>query len=288
MAQQANAFTEQMRELVAKTKGDSSAAEEASQQVASLEVQLDLEKRQGRELTEQISRLTSELTAAKSSGSDVVTQLEAQIAVEKKLAADLNEQIVRMTSDLTGSRVAGADAVAKVEALLEAEKKHTQELTEQVAVLRIDLEQARQFGADAEGYRSTLETELGVNRLKIMQLADQVAELNRERSQFEVRIREERQSAARGIELLTLAQNTLTGALTRLQEENQLPEPPAALPARVQAPPPPKAVKAEPLPPSPVVEHHAVESHIGSCSTSRRGWCRFRLAETVGVSAWRL
>jgi len=105
-------------------------------------------------------------------------------------------------------------------------------------VLRVDLEQARQFGSDAETYRSTLEAELGVNRLKIMQLADQVAELNRERSQFEVKLREERQSAARGIELLTLAQSTLS-ALTRMQEENQaahVEEAPAAAAAPVAKP----------------------------------------------------
>jgi len=261
LAAQANAFSEQVRELSSKTTDYSAVVEEANRRVGAIEVQLEMEKKQSLELSEQISRLTSELTAAKASGSDGQAEFEAQLAVERKQSAELAEQIARLTSDLTGSRVAGADAVAQVEVLLEAERKHVQELTEQVGVLRVDLEQARQFGSDAETYRSTLEAELGVNRLKIMQLADQVAELNRERSQFEVKLREERQSAARGIELLTLAQSTLS-ALTRMQEENQaahVEEAPAAAASPVAA----KPVHAE-LEQSPIVEPKHEEVPVAS------------------------
>ena len=49
----------------------------------------------------------------------------------------------------------------------------------------------------------------------------------RDRSDFEVRLREERQSAARGLELLTLVQSTLSGAFNKAREDAQNQEAPA-------------------------------------------------------------
>ncbi len=43
--------------------------------------------------------------------------------------------------------------------------------------------------------------------------------MNHDREEFEARLREERQSAARSIELLTMAQSTLAGAFQRMREE---------------------------------------------------------------------
>ena len=63
-----------------------------------------------------------------------------------------------------------------------------------------------------------------------------------------MRLQEERQSAARGIELLALAQNTLSGAFQRLNEEKQRLEGATSRgPVRVA-----KAAEAEPD--SPLVE----------------------------------
>jgi chromosome segregation ATPase len=328
LATQVSALTDQMKELASKTKEGGLVSEESGRQVAALESQLALEKALSLDAVEKAGRLSDELAKYKTAGADAMTQLEAQLDAEKQQGQELTQQVARLTTELTGYRVSGSEAVTELAAQLELEKKHNQEFADQVAVLTIDLTQARQYGADADGYRSSLETELGVgrlriqqltdqvaelngefeaqldlkeqesrelteqmvrlsseltehraasadavaqlqgqldlerkqslelaeqvaalttdltqakqygadadtyrssleaelgvSRLRIMQLTDQVAELNRDRSEFEVRLREERQSAARGIELLSLAQSTLSGALSRLKEEQQV------------------------------------------------------------------
>jgi chromosome segregation ATPase len=347
---QVGTLTDQMKEVAAKTKEGGVATEEAGRQVGALESQLDLEKVQNLEAVEQIACLSSELTRYKSAGAEAVTQIEAQLDSEKQQNQELTAQIASLSNELTGYRVAGAEAVTSIEAQLELEKKQSQELADQVAILTIDLNQARQYGTDADGYRSSLETELGVGRLRIaqltdqvvelnreleaqleleqqqsrglteqiaclsselteyraasadavaqlegqldleqkqsreladqvgaltidmaqaklfgaeadsyrsaleaelgvgrlriMQLTDQIAELNRDRSEFEVRLREERQSAARGIELLSLVQSTLSGAVHRLKEEQQLDG--AAASAMVATAEPVETAPAEP------------------------------------------
>lgn len=353
LAAQVSALTAQMKETAAKTNEGALATEESGRRAAALEAQLDSEKGQSRELTEQAARLTDELAKYKTAGAGAVTQLEAQLDAEKQQSQELTDQVARLTSELMGYRVAGSEAVTELAARLELEKKQSQELADQVAVLTIDLTQSRQYGADADSYRSSLETELGVGRLKIQQLTDQVAEmsseleaqlnskkqqglelteritrlstemtdyrlatadamdqleaqielekkqnrdvaeqianlsvdlaqarqyaadadsyrsaletelgvgrlritqltdqvaeLERDRLEFEVRLRGERESAARGIELLSLAQSTITGALHRLQEEQHL----EAAMARNSA----SVAPAEPAEVSPVEQH---------------------------------
>jgi chromosome segregation ATPase len=328
LAIQVSAFSDQIKELAAKTQEGGIATEEAGRQTAALESQLDLEKAQNRESAEQIAHLSDELAQYKSAGAGAVTSLEGQLDAEKLQIQELTEQVARLNNELTGYRVVGVEAVTSLEEQLDSEKKQSVELAEQVAVLTIDLNQARQYCTDADGYRSSLETELGVGRLRIaqltdqvaelnreleaqldseqqqsrglteqivhlstelteyraasadavaqleeqldleqkqgralaeqvaalatdlgqakqssadgdsyrssleaelgvgrlriMQLTDQIAELNRERAGFEVRLREERQSAARGIELLSLVQSTLSGAVHRLKEEQHV------------------------------------------------------------------
>jgi chromosome segregation ATPase len=218
---QANTLADQLRELTAKTQGEGLATEEAGRQIAALQAQVESEKVQGRELAEQIARLTSDVSLFRAAGADAATQLEAQLELERTQGRELTEQLARLSAELTADRAASAEVATQLQGQLESEKTQSRELAEQVAVLTIDLTQSRQYGAEADSYRSSLEAELGVGRLKIMQLTDQLEELNRERSEFEVRLREERQFAARGIELLNLAQSTFSGAFQRLQQDQQ-------------------------------------------------------------------
>ena len=60
-------------------------------------------------------------------------------------------------------------------------------------------------------YRSSLEAQLRADQEQIGQLNAKIAELQSERAQFETRLQEERQSAAKGIELLVMAQEKLAG-----------------------------------------------------------------------------
>ncbi|HEV3200814.1 MAG TPA: hypothetical protein VGZ73_23085 [Bryobacteraceae bacterium] len=180
LATQVNALTAQMKELAAKANEGGQATEESVRQIAALQSQLDSEKVQSRELTEQIAGVSDELAKYKTAGAEAVTQLEAQLDSEKQQGQALADQVARLMSELMGYRVSGSEAVTELAAQLEAEKKQNQELAGQVAILTIDLTQSREYGAAADGYRSSLETELGVGRLRIHELTDQVAELSRE------------------------------------------------------------------------------------------------------------
>jgi len=220
LALQANAFSDQIKELAAKAQGDGAGAEEAKSLVATLEAQVGAEKQQNQELTEQIARLTAELAENGRSGGEQVASLETQLGLEKQQSQEFVEQIARLSSELTEAGRASAEQVAALETQVGLEKRQSEELTEQIRCLTIDLSQSRETGLQAQAYRSSLEAELGVNREKIMQLTEQIAELTRERADFEVRLREERQSAARGLELLTLVQSTLSGAFNNKGRED--------------------------------------------------------------------
>ncbi|MBZ5625210.1 MAG: hypothetical protein LAQ69_41890 [Acidobacteriia bacterium] len=219
LATQASAFSEQLKDLAAKAREESLAAEEASRQVAALETQLGLEKRQNQELADQLAHLTTDQTQSRLSSAGQLDTLETQLGLEKRQNQELAEQIARLTTELTDSRLSIAGHLDALEAQLGVEKRQSEELTEQIRCLTIDLSQSRQTHAEALEYRASLEAELGVGRERITQLTEQVAGLTRERADFEVRLREERQSAARGLELLTLVQNTLAGAANKGRED---------------------------------------------------------------------
>jgi len=245
--QQTRELNELVVRLSSELKGQGTAVAEPG---TSLTEQLEFEKKQSQELAEQVAVLTIDLTQSRQYGAEadsyrssletelgvgrlkiqqftdqvaeLNTELESQLDSKKQQGLELTERIAHLSSELTQYRLASADTLDQLEGQLKLEQQKSQGLAEQVATLTLDLTQANQYGADADRYRSSLEAELEVGRVKIVQLTDQVAELNREKSQFEVRLREERESAARGIELLSLAQSTLSGALHRLQEEQHV------------------------------------------------------------------
>lgn len=259
LAAQASAYTEQIKELAAKAQGDSVGVEEVKVQTAALEAQLGIEKQQNLELTEQIARLNAELVEFGRTGGEQVVALETQLGLEKRQCQEFAEQIARLSTEMTDSGRAGAEQVIALETQLGLEKRQSEELAEQIRCLTIDLSQARQTGLEAEAYRSNLEMELGVSREKIMQLTEQVAELNRDRMDFEVRLREERQSAARGLELLTLVQSTLSGAFgNKVREEIANHESPASAPAEAAQVHAAVDHQAE----SPIVEHAPIPEEV--------------------------
>jgi len=224
LAAQVTVLTAQMKELASKTIEGGLANAESGRQVTALQSQLDSEKGHSRELIEQIAGLTDELAKYKTAGAGAVTQLEAQLDSERQQGQALTDEVARLTSELMGYRVAGSEAVTELAARLEMEKKQNQELADQVAVLTIDLNQSREYGAAADSYRSSLETELGVGRLRIHELTDQVAELN---SQLAAQLEGNK---LQGLELTDriahlsseLTQYRLTSADTMDQLEGQL------------------------------------------------------------------
>jgi chromosome segregation ATPase len=119
------------------------------------------------------------------------TQLEARVKEEKDRGAEVANQ-----------------QVASYKAQLDTEKQQVRELTEQVAKLRAEETEIRGCCEQEKIHRSSLETRLAAELERIRELATQIRELQSERSLFDLRLQEERQSAARGMEMLLKAQES--------------------------------------------------------------------------------
>lgn len=97
----------------------------------------------------------------------------------------------------------------------DAQKRQIQALTEQVSGLLAESAALSRFREQESRHRSSLETELNLAHEREDRLLRQIADLENERSQFDVRLQEERQSAARGMELLMMAQENFSRVLKR-------------------------------------------------------------------------
>lgn len=125
--------------------------------------------------------------------------LEAKLKEEKDLRAEMVDQ-----------------QVASYEAQLDNDRRQVQELTEQVARLTAEAGDVKRSYEEEQLHRSSLEEQLGgglkrIHELtaQIQELTAQIQELESERSQFDRKLQDERQSAAKGMELLLMAQENL-------------------------------------------------------------------------------
>jgi len=130
---------------------------------------------------------------------------QADILTEQcaKLSANGREQLKQL-----------AEKTAQVEALhseLDSGKRSARELGEQVMHLTAELDELRSFKEQEARYRSSLEAQLIAHQEQTGQLSARVAELENERVRLEVQLEGERQSAAKGMELLLMAQQKFAG-----------------------------------------------------------------------------
>jgi len=95
-----------------------------------------------------------------------------------------------------------------LETQLGAEQEHVRQLTEQVARLTAEAAEITGSHEQETAQRSALETQFGAQQERVRQLTAQVQELQSDRSQFDARLQEERQSAAKGMEMLLKAQES--------------------------------------------------------------------------------
>jgi colicin import membrane protein len=100
--------------------------------------------------------------------------------------------------------------LAAFQAQAETGGRQIQELTEQVARLAAEAAELKQRSEEAGKARTALEADLTGERERLRVLTEQVSELRSELSAQDVRMREERESAAKGMELLVMAQQNLS------------------------------------------------------------------------------
>jgi len=126
--------------------------------------------------------------------------LRQQIAEREKKAQDETRAV---------AETAGQQA-ATYQAQIDADNRQIQELNGQVARLTAELDQTKgHFDLESKS-RSTLEAQISAELEHSRRLDSRVAELEAERSHFDLTLQEERQSAAKGIELLLMAQENLS------------------------------------------------------------------------------
>jgi chromosome segregation ATPase len=155
------------------------------------------------------------------------TKLEARVKEESELHAAKAAQFASLTGEV------------------EAGKLKIQELTEQSARLASEAGEFKRFADQETRFRTALEAQLNADQERIKQMTTQIADLQAERLQLEIKLREERGSAAKGMELLLMAQEKLSSVFKALNVEAQNGHHPPA---------PPEVVAPSAEPKSPVEE----------------------------------
>lgn len=92
----------------------------------------------------------------------------------------------------------------------EVQKRQIQTLTEQVDGLIAESAALSRFRELESRHRSTIEAQLAAEQEHVKQLTEQIAKLESQQSQVDLRLQEEKQSAARGMEFLLMAQENFS------------------------------------------------------------------------------
>jgi chromosome segregation ATPase len=144
-------------------------------------------------------------------------ELNARLALLTEQCSKLDAQ-VKEAQSLVADKAA---QLASAGAELEAGRQKVQELTGQIAQLTSESVELRRVGEQEARLRALLETQLNAEHERIGQMMLQIAELQRERSQLEIKVQEEGRTAAKGMELLLMAQEKLASAFKALGADSQ-------------------------------------------------------------------
>ena len=143
-------------------------------------------------------------------------------AVEAEVAG-LRQQLAEYEAKAQDATKAVAETasrqLASYESQIDADDRQIKELSGQVGRLAAELNQYK-IDLDQEAHgRTSLEAQLSAEHEHSRRLACRIAELEAERSHFDITMQEERQSAAKGIELLLMAQENLKRVFRHMQPE---------------------------------------------------------------------
>jgi chromosome segregation ATPase len=157
-----------------------------------------------------------------------LTEREQQLAAaEEKIhaaegeAAELRQKLAEHDVKVQDATKALAETasrqLASYESQIDADTRQIKDLGGQVSRLTAELNQVKtDLDQEAQG-RSVLEGKLSAEHEHSRRLACRIAELEAERSHFDLTLEEERQSAAKGIELLLMAQENLKRVFRHVQ-----------------------------------------------------------------------
>jgi chromosome segregation ATPase len=150
-----------------------------------------------------------------------VSAAEEKARLAENEIAGLRQQVAEHESKVQDASKAVAESasqqIAAYESRIEADGRRIEELNQQVTHLTAEGEQMKcDFDQESKS-RTAIEEQLSVERDGTRSLVSRIAELEAERCHFDLTLEEERQSAAKGIELLTMAQERLTRVFRAVQ-----------------------------------------------------------------------
>jgi chromosome segregation ATPase len=181
--------------------------------------ELDLTRGKLRSTEFSLSAATARLAEREqqlSAAEERIQAAEREIAALRQQVADNETRLQDATKAVSES---ASQQIAVFESRVDADDRQIQELNGQVARLTAELEQVRKgWDEDSRG-RASLEAQLSTELEHSRELASRVAELEAERSHFDLTLQEERQSAAKGIELLLMAQENLARVFRPVRAE---------------------------------------------------------------------
>jgi chromosome segregation ATPase len=151
---------------------------------------------------------------------EVEGEITRRCAAEHQMQG-LSDQIAALSEQLKQSQTtsgaqtdSGAEqanqSIAALQVELEGEKRQIQELTERIAHLMEERSEQQKVTEEAIQQRTSLDGQLGAERERIQKLMDEIAELQDARLVLDARLTEERQSAVKRGELLTIAQEKVS------------------------------------------------------------------------------
>ena len=152
-----------------------------------------------------------------------------QRSVDTQLSHELSTQNATLTKERTDleyrldeEKRLGAERATRMESLeteLEGKTKQVVDLSGRLDGLTAELAALRSFRDQENRRRVTLEAQLSAEQEHAQQLTAQVNELESELSRFDRKLQEERESAARGMELLLKAQENFSRVLNQVNGE---------------------------------------------------------------------
>ena len=175
----------------------------------------DLKKKQ-----QQIEAETAETQKEKTrraAAEQTVQELGAKVVVLTEQSAKMEGQV----KEAQGLAASKATRLEAVDAELEAGKRKIQELTDQTAQLTAESAELKRLGEQEVRLRTLLEAQLNTEQERIVQMTGRIAELQTERERLEIKVQDESRSAAKGMELLLMAQEKLASAFRALSVDGQ-------------------------------------------------------------------
>jgi chromosome segregation ATPase len=186
--------------------------------IAELNGQVEQRESLIKRTAEQLDKTQQELdTALAEAKKEAAGRAAAEQRVQELFlqAASLTEQCSHLeirAKDGSDLVVEKDKIIAEGKAQLDAANQKIDELATQLTRTAEAAAELKRAGEQEGARRLALEAEVLTSDQRTQQLMARVAELEAERSRFDIRLQEERQSAAKGMELLFLAQEKLARA----------------------------------------------------------------------------